>query len=88
MHIERIDLADARRIRACDEAFLAAQRADCPQEPRLTGSLFRGWLTVGWGGDPREVWLVPGRAGGAGQRHPPTRPFKMVTMTGARIARP
>jgi GNAT superfamily N-acetyltransferase len=65
MHIERIDLADARRIRACDEAFLAAQRADCPQEPRLTGSLFRGWLTVGWGGDPREVWLAPGRAGGA-----------------------
>jgi GNAT superfamily N-acetyltransferase len=65
MHIERIDLADAQRIRACDEAFLAAQRADCPGEPRLTGSIFRGWLTVGWGGDPREVWLVPGRAGGA-----------------------
>ncbi len=29
-----------------------------------------------------------GRAGGAGQRHPPTRPFRMVTMTGARIASP
>jgi len=54
MHIERVDLADAQRIRACDEAFLAAQRADCPGEPRLTGSVFRGWLTVGWGGDPRE----------------------------------
>ena len=65
MHIERIDLADAQRIHACDEAFLAAQRADCPQEPRLTGAVFRGWLTVGWGGDPREVWLAPGREGAA-----------------------
>jgi GNAT superfamily N-acetyltransferase len=65
MHIERVDLADAQRIRACDEAFLAAQRADCPEEPRLTGSVFRGWMTVGWGGDPREVWLAPNRAGGA-----------------------
>ncbi len=65
MHIERIDLADAQRIRACDEAFLAAQQADCPEEPRLTGSVFRGWLTVGWGGDPREVWLAPGRDGSA-----------------------
>jgi GNAT superfamily N-acetyltransferase len=65
MHIERVDLADAQQIRACDEAFLAAQRADCPEDPRLTGSVFRGWLTVGWGGDPREVWLAPGAAGGA-----------------------
>ena len=65
MHIERVDLADAQRIRACDEAFLAAQRADCPAEPWFTGSVFRGWLTVGWGGDPREVWLAPGRARGA-----------------------
>jgi GNAT superfamily N-acetyltransferase len=65
MHIERVDLANEQRIRACDEAFLAAQRADCPGEPRLTGSVFRGWLTVGWGGEPREVWLAPGRAGGA-----------------------
>ena len=65
MHIERVDLADAQRIRACDEAFLAAQRADCPEEPALTGPVFRGWLTVGWGGDPREVWLAPGREGGA-----------------------
>jgi GNAT superfamily N-acetyltransferase len=65
MHIERVDLADEASIRACDEAFLAAQRADCPGEPELTGSVFRGWLTVGWGGDPREVWLAPGQAGGA-----------------------
>jgi GNAT superfamily N-acetyltransferase len=61
MHIERIDLADAQRIRACDEAALAAQLADSPETPPFTGSAFRGWLTVGWGGDPREVWLAPGR---------------------------
>jgi len=65
MHIERIDLADAQRIHACDEVFLAAQLADWPEAPPLTGSAFRGWLTVGWGGDPREVWLAPGREGAA-----------------------
>ena len=65
MHIERIDLADAQRIRVCDKASLAAQLADWPEAPPLTGSAFRGWLTVGWGGDPREVWLVPGREGAA-----------------------
>jgi GNAT superfamily N-acetyltransferase len=65
MHIERVDLADEQRIRACDEAALAAQLADCPEAPPFTGSAFRGWLTVGWGGDPREVWLAPGREGAA-----------------------
>lgn len=65
MHIERVDLADTQSIKACDEAFLAAQRADCPEEPRLTGPPFRGWLTVGWGGDPREVWLASGQSGDA-----------------------
>lgn len=65
MDIERVDLADAQRIRACDEASLAAQLADRPEAPPFTGSAFRGWLTVGWGGDPREVWLAPGREGAA-----------------------
>jgi GNAT superfamily N-acetyltransferase len=65
MDIERVDLADAQRIGACDEASLAAQLADWPEAPPLTGSAFRGWLTVGWGGDPREVWLAPGREGAA-----------------------
>jgi GNAT superfamily N-acetyltransferase len=65
MEIERIDLADAERIRACDEVSLVAQLADRPEAPPLTGSGFRGWLTVGWGGDPREVWLTPGQEGAA-----------------------
>ncbi len=69
MHIERVNLADAQGIRACDEVCLAAQEADCPEEPRLTGSIFRGWLTVGWDGNPREVWLAAGQ-GGDGSRRP------------------
>ncbi|MGH3152777.1 MAG: GNAT family N-acetyltransferase [Streptosporangiaceae bacterium] len=69
MHIERVDLADAQTIGACDEVSLAAQEADSPEEPRLTGSPFRGWLTVGWDGHPREVWVAAGLAGD-GTRQP------------------
>jgi GNAT superfamily N-acetyltransferase len=60
MHIERLDLADADTIRGCFETFLAAQKIDEPDGPWFTEQPFRGWLTVGWGGDPREVWVVPG----------------------------
>jgi GNAT superfamily N-acetyltransferase len=63
MHIEQLDLADTRRIRACHEALLAVQRVGEPEGPWLTGHAFGGWLTVGWGGDPREAWLVPGPDG-------------------------
>jgi GNAT superfamily N-acetyltransferase len=58
MHIERVDLADADIIRACFQVFLAAQQVDEPDGPWFTERPFRGWLTVGWGGDPREVWLA------------------------------
>jgi GNAT superfamily N-acetyltransferase len=58
MHIERVDLTDADTIRGCFEVFLAAQRLDEPEGPWFTERPFRGWLTVGWGGDPREAWLV------------------------------
>ena len=64
MHIERADLADADTIRGCFEVFLAAQQVDEPEGPWFTERPFRGWLTVGWGGDPREVWVVPGPAEG------------------------
>jgi len=64
MRIEQADLADANQIRACYEAGLAAQRADEPEGPWFTERPFRGWLTVGWGGDPREVWLAAGPAEG------------------------
>jgi GNAT superfamily N-acetyltransferase len=58
MHIEPVDLTDAENAHACYEVSLAAQRVDEPEGPWLTERLFRGWLAVGWGGDPREVWLA------------------------------
>ena len=73
MHIERVDLTDAQSIGACDEVCLAAQEADCPEEPRLTAGPFRGWLTVGWDGNPREVWLAAATSSmlaGDGKRRP------------------
>ena len=60
MRIKRVDLADADTIRACFQAFLAAQQVDEPDGPWFTERPFQGWLTVGWGGGPREVWVVPG----------------------------
>ena len=60
MRIEQVDLADAERIRACHQVYLAAHRVDTP-EPWLMDRLFSGWMSVGWGGDPREVWATPGQ---------------------------
>ena len=65
MRIERLDPADTDTIRACFELFLAAQQVDEPDGPWFTERPFRGWLTVGWGGDPREIWLAEGRAAGS-----------------------
>lgn len=59
MRIERADLADADTICACFQVFLAAQQVDEPDGPWFTERPFQGWLTVGWGGDPREVWVAP-----------------------------
>jgi len=65
MHIEQLDLTDAAAIRACHAALVAAQRVDEPEEPLLGERLFGCYLTSGWGGDPREAWLVRGRAEGS-----------------------
>jgi GNAT superfamily N-acetyltransferase len=65
MRIERLDLADTDTIRRCFTMFTAAQRVDEPDGPWFTERPFRGWLTVGWGGDPREIWLVRGPAEGS-----------------------
>ena len=58
MQIERVDLADADTIRACFQVHLAAEQVDEPDGPWFTERPFHGWLTVGWGGDPREVWVI------------------------------
>ena len=64
MHIEQLDLSDVAGIRACYAAWVAAQRVDEPEEPLMGERIFRAWFTVGFSGEPREVWLVPGRAQG------------------------
>jgi GNAT superfamily N-acetyltransferase len=64
MRIEQVDLADQGKVRACHGVYLAAHRIDTPEGPWLLERAFSGWLTVGWGGDPREVWAVPGQAEG------------------------
>ena len=58
MRIERADLADPGAVRECFGVYLAAQREDEPTGPQFTERPFGGWLTVGWDGDPREVWLA------------------------------
>ena len=65
VHIEQLDLSDTAGIRACHGAFLAALRVDEPQEPPMGERIFGAWFTVGFGGEPREVWLIPGRAPGS-----------------------
>src|SRR5580700_4300357 len=67
MRIERVDPAGADTIRACFEAFLAAQRVDEPDGPFFTEQPFRGWLTVGWGGDPQEIWAAEGQEEGTAE---------------------
>ena len=60
MRMEQLGLAlaDTGKIRACFEVFHAAQRVDEPEGPWFTERPFGGWMTVGWDGDPREVWLA------------------------------
>ena len=58
MRIEQVDLTDTEKLRECFEVFHAAERVDEPEGPWFTGRPFGGWLTVGWSGDPREVWLA------------------------------
>jgi len=66
VRIEQVDLTDTEKIRECFEVSLAAQRADEPEGPWFTERPFGGWLTVGWDGDPREVWLAVDQGSAAG----------------------
>ena len=66
MRIEQVDLADTEKIRECFEVHHAAQRVDEPEGPWFTEQPFGGWLTVGWSGDPREVWLATDQGSAAG----------------------
>lgn len=56
--MEKLDFADADAVDACFQVYAAAQRADDPAGLLLSAAPFRGWLTVGWEGEPREVWTA------------------------------
>ena len=76
MHIEQVDLTDTGKIRECFEVYNAAQRVDEPEGPWFTEQPFGGWITVGWDGNPREVWLAvdqQGSAAGWYRLHLPSR---------------
>jgi GNAT superfamily N-acetyltransferase len=63
--IERLDFdGDAGRVRECYEIFGAVQAADDPDGPPIGRKMFEGWLKWDWSGDPREVWVLAGEAGG------------------------
>jgi GNAT superfamily N-acetyltransferase len=66
MSIEQVDLTDTQKIRECFEVYHAAQRVDEPEGPWFTERPFGGWMTVGWSGDPREVWLAVDQDSAAG----------------------
>jgi GNAT superfamily N-acetyltransferase len=55
MLIERVDCTDEA---ACHEVMVAAELADDPDGPRMSLRVFRGWLAVGWIGNPTEAWLA------------------------------
>ena len=65
MHIEQVDLTDTEKIREFFEVYNAAQRVDEPDGPWFTEQPFGGWMTVGWDGSPREVWLAVDQQGSA-----------------------
>jgi GNAT superfamily N-acetyltransferase len=66
MRIEQVDLTDTDTSRVGYEVHHAAQRVDEPEGPWFTEQPFGGWLTVGWSGDPREVWLAADQGSAAG----------------------
>jgi len=66
MRIERLDLGDDARVRACHNVMIAAQEADDPVWPADPPSVFRAALAeAGRSRDPVEVWYVPGPDAGS-----------------------
>jgi GNAT superfamily N-acetyltransferase len=66
MGIERFGAGDGRRVDAGYEIYRATREADDPEAPMMPPRVFRGWLQVGFMGDPRETWLLEDAAGIAG----------------------
>jgi len=59
MRIERFGAdGDPAWVRACHDIMVAAAAADDPGFPPMARTVFDGWLTMGWSGEPRETWLA------------------------------
>ena len=64
MRIERFGAdSDPARVRSCHDIMVAAMAADDPGLPPMARTVFDGWLTTGWTGEPRETWLGCGPDG-------------------------
>jgi len=64
MRIERFGAdGDPARVRSCHDIMIAAAAADDPGLPPMGRTVFDGWLTTGWTGEPRETWLGCGPDG-------------------------
>jgi GNAT superfamily N-acetyltransferase len=64
MRIERFGAdGDPARVRTCHDIMVEAATADDPGLPPMSRTVFDGWLTMGWTGEPRETWLGCGPDG-------------------------
>jgi GNAT superfamily N-acetyltransferase len=64
MRIERFGAeCDPAWVQACYLTMIAAAAADDPGLPPMGRTVFDGWLTTGWTGEPRETWLACGPDG-------------------------
>jgi GNAT superfamily N-acetyltransferase len=64
MRIERFGAdGDPAWVRSCHDIMVAASAADDPGLPPMARTVFDGWLTTGWTGEPRETWLACGPDG-------------------------
>lgn len=58
IRIERCDPADEAVVRACADVFAAALHLDDPGAAVMGPRALRGWLRLGFTGDPAEAWLA------------------------------
>src|SRR4051794_16174284 len=65
MRFEPLSSSDATGLRRLYDLWDAAMRADDPEGPHETYDCFRGMVTYGLTGDPREIWISEDATAGA-----------------------
>ncbi len=65
MRLTPIERTDSAAIRRLYDLYAATLRADDPAGPGLTFDCFRGIVTYGRTGDPREIWIAEDGMAGA-----------------------